>query len=590
MMWTDKQSGLKRFFQLESGALSIMLTILVPIFMVGVLMLFIGLKEQQTNNRIRQMAYMSSEAYLSKINSYMWQSFRMQTNLDEGGLDQMIRHYITKNHLVVSPEAIEIKTTYESIKDPNQFKRAALNAMELLVIDGAAEYTVQLFERWKGLEKIENLNDKLSSYENELSEFIDQSEAIKMLNRLKKLDDKATQPKDLKVYGEIKAQQFENSYGKFTEVLKQSAQATGSEHSVNNYFEAKRQQSAQVKREVERLISALDEGANNLEKMIETINEESFSNESWNREIDAIIGQLGYDETVKMGGDIVSRLKQLTAELELTFSTVEIGDGQLQITSDAKKKFAFDAYEKETIKNKIILNEYFLMVFSSYDQKCPRKIDIETRPEVTRTVKGEIEFLISGESDEKVSVSEVRMKILAIRTLANLVSLMGDSNRINQLSLMTSTLPQPWGTMVFGATLAAWSTIESYGDVNALMKGEIVPFIKTSNQWRTALRGSYEDKKFDFGPIEQSDEMLGDFEVYYQDYLRLLLILQNEENTIARAMQLVEHELVKSSKGSYTLEDLSIGHSVSLKWQSNKLLDSENQMDAGMDFSNGQYP
>jgi hypothetical protein len=309
--------------------------------------------------------------------------------------------------------------------------------------------------------------------------------------------------------------------------------------------------------------------------------------------IDQMLSHLGYDDALKRAEGFIGGLKRQMAELELTLSGVVVEDGKLDITSDAKKQYDFSGYKEEAFASKIMLNEYFLMIFSSYDQNCPRKLSVGNRPEITRTLKGETEFLISGEAEEKTSLSEVRIKIMGIRTLANLVAFMGDADRINQLSVMTSAFPQPWSALAFGTAVTAWCTVESYGDINALMKGKAVPIIKSTDQWRTTLGGTSENAMFNVSKndleTESDNASASVFDLYYLDYLRLLLMLQNEETSIARAMQLIDHELKKTSKNAYSLDDFSIGHSVNLKWKHNTLLELDEQGKLGFEFSNGQY-
>lgn len=595
-MSINRQLILKKFIKQENGALSIMLTLLLPIFIMGVLILFMGLKKQQTDNRIRQMALMSSEAYLSKVNSYMWESYKMQSTLDEGGLDQMIRHYITLNHLVASPDTLELETSYDSLNNPHLFKKAALAATESIVIDTVAEFSVGLLESWNGLQHIKKINDQLSDYEKALSAHIDQSELGEMLEDLKNIEnevDYSSFVNSIKVHLNTKKQEWIENCNGYDRILDQALVTTPVESSIEAYIESKRRQTALMKAEFQLLSSSISEG---LDKLLDTLNDQTDDDtlESYRSTvIDQMLSQFGLDETIKSAQGFLGRLKRQMAELELTLSGLEVGDGKLDLESGKNKPYDFSGYKREVFASKILLNEYYLMVLSSYDQRCPRKLSVGNRPEIVRTLKGEIEFLISGEAEEKTSVSEVRIKIMGIRTLANLVAFMSDAERINQLSVMTSAFPQPWGALAFGTAVTAWCTVESYGDTNALFKGKAIPLIKSTNQWRTTLSGSSENAIFKLSGDDQETEIENSstnvFDLYYLDYLRLLLMLQNEETSTARAMQLIDHEIKKTSKDAYSLKDFSIGHRVNLKWKHNTMPVLNDQDESGFKFSNGQY-
>jgi hypothetical protein len=305
---------------------------------------------------------------------------------------------------------------------------------------------------------------------------------------------------------------------------------------------------------------------------------------------------------------MIDGLKALLLEAEHLFSGIEIGSGSLTLDVAYKHSVndSFDINLDAVTKAK--LNEYYLSIFSSYDLNCPRVFDPQNRQNVLRGIKGEAEYLISGIDKEKQSISLVRLKIVAIRSAANLVTLLCDKDKLATVSTATLAIPQPWRSLAYSAAIVAWCGVESYSDINRLMKGEGFYFLKTQTQWavdfdglfngnwknkvnakrQTESKQSTESKEStESKQSTESNQSITDPNMYYLDYLRLLLLIQDEETTLLRAMDLIEAELIGTSEGKTSLANFSRGHVIDLTWYVHGIFNLVSKDESAIHMRNG---
>lgn len=85
--------------------------------------------------------------------------------------------------------------------------------------------------------------------------------------------------------------------------------------------------------------------------------------------------------------------------------------------------------------------------------------------------------------------------------------------------------------------LAAWSYGEAVNDVKILMDGGTVSLVKTSKEWKTKLEDIVSKTVTD-------DTQSNDAGLAYNEYLQLLLFLENKEKKIFRTMDIIELNMI----------------------------------------------
>lgn len=629
-----------RLIKEEKGVVSIAMAIIIPVIVLGVICVYAILDKPQQENAAHKIVYASSEAYLSRHNAYLFEQLGLLANLDSNGLQSIIEHYLKRNKLITDREAVTLSIGYEHLSNPDVFNEAVNEAATVLVGNAMVTYGVNLLDQFTFAEKIRALNQTIHIYEEKMSEQFDKIGISAFLRTIEACNDVQSGRRALdalesqlnaqnnaffKVYEDllsvvkplketiVKPQQTMKAFVESKEAewgeMAASFRNDQSDYlhladSIKSKYELIESDEVSLKLLMAEIESEKLKKPLNQDK-IEQLNtrhaevEDAISGS--NKEIALIVSDmLGAVE--EDPPSMIEGLKHLILEAAYLFSGIEIGSGSLNL-DDALKHSVNDFFNTnlDTV-TKVTLNEYYLAIFSSYDINCPRAFDPQNRQNILRGIKGEAEYLISGIAAEKQSVSLVRLKIVAIRSAANLVTLLCDKDKLASLSTATVAIPQPWRSLAYSAAIIAWSGVESYSDINRLMKGEGLYFLKTQAQWAIdfdgLFDGSWKDKisvkpAIDLKLSAESKKSITekqtvtDPNMYYLDYLRLLLLIQDEDMTLLRAMDLIEAELMETSEGTKSLVDFSRGHVIDLTWNVQGIFGLVSESESRIHMRNG---
>ncbi len=518
-----------------------------------------------------------------------------------------------RNKLIADRDAVNLSISYEQLSKPDVFNEAVNEAAPVLVGNAMVTYGVNLLDQFTVANKIRSLNQTIHNYEKKMSEQFDKVGVSAVLRTIEACRDVqsgriALDALESQLYEQNEA--FIHNYDDLLSMISNlKATIEEPQKTIKTFVESKEAQWQEMavsfkndQRDYQNLAESIaaryelietnDDLVHQLtaqidsEKLKKPLNQDKLDQLSARlaetegaisdsfAEITAIVSEmLGKEE--EKPPSMLEVLKQMLLEAEHLFSGIEIGSGALDL-EDAYKHSANDSFDTSLdALTKVKINEYFLAIFSSYDLNCPRVFDPQNRQKILRGIKGEVEYLISGLAKEKQSISLVRLKIVAIRSAANLVTLLCDKDKLTSLSTATVAIPQPWRSLVYSTAIVVWSGVESYSDINRLMRGEGFYFLKTQAQWAVdfdgLINGSWKNKVNEKQSTEsklstESKQSITDPNMYYLDYLRLLLLIQDEETTLLRAMDLIEAELIGTSEGKTSLANFSRGHVIELTW------------------------
>ena len=618
----------------QRGGISILLVIILPVIILGCVLAYSLLQLIENENEMQKLAYASSESYLSRYNGFIFNEFGILANTEDLSFENLTKQYAIKNKLITNLSDITIESHRDTLTDPEVFINALNNAAVVVVTQSALEKGFEIFEQNKQLAKFKTLMDRLSHTEKKLEKYFEKNE-INLL-KMSLLDAKSVEmlgnyKNSIKQYLEKLSREFEadmrilmNQLSEVVDMEKNEAISTvfynqKYEEFINvedSFSKWCKEISAELEavdiieekiRVIETDITVLEfeltEIQSDIEKLaseedVENLNEFEIDNlhlikeqlvssiDACNADIERLLNEV--DSVVKMeiketGKSIYESILDALYKLEQNFSGIEIGDKKLEIPDALDHTKDTFHFESELFSQKVLISEYLLTVFKSYDRNCPRKFEFNDRLTNERTINGEIEYIITGESEEQNSMSKIRLSIIALRIPSNLLSLMQSSDKLKQLGQLTVALPQPWRAIAFSSGILLWSTAESYTDVNALLKGEGVAMIKKSTDWRTDIKAllKADSSSQKYSSIKADDKVKNNVNsnLYYQDYLRVLLYVQSFEKTIKRTMTLFELEINQSSEACYTLSNFSRGHIVTIKWKdSGRLLSRTHQL------------
>jgi hypothetical protein len=108
---------------------------------------------------------------------------------------------------------------------------------------------------------------------------------------------------------------------------------------------------------------------------------------------------------------------------------------------------------------------------------------------------------------------------------------------------------------------SAWAAAEAENDMRRLEAGKKVALIKTKDQWALDLNNSVEYDIENSDEIEPKKKSRGYTEPVskngndYEDYLRILLFLENREIKLLRCMDLVQLNMKSSYRKDFDLKE-----------------------------------
>lgn len=97
--------------------------------------------------------------------------------------------------------------------------------------------------------------------------------------------------------------------------------------------------------------------------------------------------------------------------------------------------------------------------------------------------------------------------------------------------------------------LTAWSAAEAVTDVKTLLSGGKVPTIKQSTEWNLSIEGF---KNFSGSDVEGSSSERG---LEYEDYLRVLLVMQDKETQYYRTMDMIQANLCLNENEAFRISE-----------------------------------
>ena len=186
--------------------------------------------------------------------------------------------------------------------------------------------------------------------------------------------------------------------------------------------------------------------------------------------------------------------------------------------------------EEKNLSEKLYLIAYIPEHFGSYIQ------DLEDRPLVY-----EQEYLIGGKNDDMDNLRIVLYKIRRLRMAPNYLYLQSDETKKAEAKVLAGVVSVLMGNpelteVITQGILMAWAYGESVMDIRTLTAGGKVPAVKTKETWKLSLSGLMKlGTEEDSGDSENGENGFG-----YEEYLKILFLLESQESLQMRMLDLIE--------------------------------------------------
>ena len=151
----------------------------------------------------------------------------------------------------------------------------------------------------------------------------------------------------------------------------------------------------------------------------------------------------------------------------------------------------------------------------------------------------QIEYLLIGKDRDSENLKGVVNTLCAVREAANVCYLYSDASKCAEAEAVATALATTLGVpeispLLKTSLLLGWAYAESLYDVRCLLEGEKIPLLKNSNSWHYSLQGALQMEE------GEKTEQAG---LSYEDYLRIMLMLEKKDILTDRAMNMVEADI-----------------------------------------------
>lgn len=268
-------------------------------------------------------------------------------------------------------------------------------------------------------------------------------------------------------------------------------------------------------------------------------------------------------KTQKVQEDLLGTMAELKKKgvLELVIEDTDtLSDKKLDVSNVVSKREleqGNELYEEEIDwMDRILFQQYLLKYLSNY---CEETED--------GGVAYELEYLIGQKASDIENLKSVVYELLAIREAANVCHIMADASKMNEAQIIAAAIA---GISANGAVIEAvkmglimaWAFAESVLDVRALLRGQQIALIKSSENWTLDL-DKITNISNKYMVAESCENGLA-----YKDYLGILLLFAQAEETALYAMDVQEAYLqITLENPEFYLDEYLIAADVSLVYE-----------------------
>ena len=196
-----------------------------------------------------------------------------------------------------------------------------------------------------------------------------------------------------------------------------------------------------------------------------------------------------------------------------------------------------------TSARSLMMGEYILKHFGNYQEKKEKTV-----------LQYETEYILGGKSSDKENLTIVVRKLLAVRAGLNMISFYQDPEKTAEAETIAVAVLGFTGMPALVAGLkmiiiSTWCLAEGLCDLKTLMAGNKIALIKKPYEWTITAVGLKNFSKTVL-PAATDDSGLG-----YQEYLRLLLLMESQSDLAYRTMDLIQANACKNYNVDFRMSE-----------------------------------
>jgi hypothetical protein len=280
-------------------------------------------------------------------------------------------------------------------------------------------------------------------------------------------------------------------------------------------------------------------------------------------------------------------------DLTSTLHKLNIKDG-INSLKDSFKGLQENYNFKETaIEAGNIVGEF--LIFQEYLLEHFDNFNINNQEETLKSLNYELEYIIMGKSKDYDNLKAVITRIVLIRTVLNLITLMSDSKSSNEARLLAAGFVGFTGlaalvSIVKTIILTIWAFEESLIDVAALLQGKLVPLLKNSKELHLELSELLlVNKSYIKGKVDKLKTSTAMVVLSYSDYLKVFLYMEGKKKKSYRAMDLIQENLQIKYEDTFYIKNCLTGFRVSADFEVDAKFITLPFIDTSKEFNDSVY-
>ena len=179
--------------------------------------------------------------------------------------------------------------------------------------------------------------------------------------------------------------------------------------------------------------------------------------------------------------------------------------------------------------------------------------------------RNEVEYILSGKLSDEENVKKTDLALKAIRFPTNLAHIYADPEKSAAVTALAETItPGILGTVTQAGISAAWAAAESINDVRLLHAGYKVPLVKDAASWAVDVESLLHkgDENYIRPEINKGKT--------YDDYLRILLFLEDDDVKTARILDLIQINMRRNYDADFLIQECSSGIAINAQVNRNQ--------------------
>lgn len=202
--------------------------------------------------------------------------------------------------------------------------------------------------------------------------------------------------------------------------------------------------------------------------------------------------------------------------------------------------------------NKLLLGEYEVLRFNYYNK------DLNEEETKSGSTNLEVERLISGERSDKDALISVINKILLIRIAMNVLHIYVNADKRESARSYAYILFAGFSPILAEVMallmITAWGTAQGLADIKKLLDNKRVSFMHSAETWTLSVESVIGIGRNN-SLIGGNDEDDSGFSLSYKDYLRVLLLLENQSKVNERMVSIIERN-IRNEQENFDFEKL----------------------------------